>query len=589
MNINDKWHEWTVKELLGEGSFGKVYRIERQEYGHTYVSALKELHIPNSQTEIAAMQNEGLDEESMTAYFEGMIENILTELVLMSELRGNSNIVSYEDHEVVKLKDRYGWIVYIRMELLVPLYDYLKQHTMTVQDVLRMGIDLCKALELCQKNRIIHRDIKPENIFYSPQGTFKLGDFGIARELEKTMDGMTKTGTPSYMAPEVYNGEKYNSTVDIYSLGIVLYRFLNNNRTPLLPDYPNPISFKDRREANSRRMSGEPLPAPCNADTRLGEIILKACAYDPKDRYQNAESFRKDLESVMDQQQETVVVRPDDIDSGSASKQTPKSVTEPGSGTEITMSMEEASANAGEPATEKPIRKKRKPVLFVLIVLAIVAACVTSYGYSYYHHTVPALVNMAAEEAQMYVEEEGLQYAVSDKAYSDSVPKGAVINQSPAEGSVVKKGTLVEVVLSKGVKKIKVPDVVGMTEDEAKEALQETGLKVKTEEEVSYEYEEGAVINQSIAAGKKVKKKTVVEITICVREEYVWNPGTTYRPSKKKSSSGSSGGSQEDPTTSGYDPTDQPTTSSSGGDSGNSGTQGNSNGDTGGGGNTDEE
>ena len=85
-----------------------------------------------------------------------------------------------------------------------------------------MGLDLSKALGYCRKLHIIHRDVKPENIFVSRFGDFKLGDFGIARELERTMSGFSKKGTYSYMAPEMYKGEKYDSRVDIYSLGIVL-------------------------------------------------------------------------------------------------------------------------------------------------------------------------------------------------------------------------------------------------------------------------------------------------------------------------------------------------------------------------------
>ena len=87
-----------------------------------------------------------------------------------------------------------------------------------------MGVDICKALELYQKYNIIHRDIKPENIFVSDNGDFKLGDFGIARTIEKTMSDLSKKGTYNYMAPEVYQGGEYGFSVDLYSLGIVLYR-----------------------------------------------------------------------------------------------------------------------------------------------------------------------------------------------------------------------------------------------------------------------------------------------------------------------------------------------------------------------------
>lgn len=113
------------------------------------------------------------------------------------------------------------------------------------------------------------------------------------------------------MAPEVYKGMTYNSTVDIYSLGIVLYRFLNNNRAPFLPSYPNPIRYSDKERANVLRISGEPLPKPCNAEGRLAEIVLKACAYNPGDRYESARDMKNALLSVLYSEQETSMIFPD--------------------------------------------------------------------------------------------------------------------------------------------------------------------------------------------------------------------------------------------------------------------------------------
>ena len=171
------------------------------------------------------------------------------------------------------------------MELLTPLLKYTRDHAMKRDDVVRLGIDMCRALELCKRHNIIHRDIKPENIFVSNNGKYKLGDFGIARTVEKTTGGGSKKGMYTYMAPEAYKGLPYGVTVDIYSLGIVLYRYLNNNRAPFLSLPPAQISHTDANMALERRMSGEAIPAPENADEQLAEIVLKACAYDPKARY----------------------------------------------------------------------------------------------------------------------------------------------------------------------------------------------------------------------------------------------------------------------------------------------------------------
>ena len=296
MKEQQVFNDWTIRECIGKGAFGSVYHITREDFGREYEAALKIIEIPKEQAEVDVIRNEGLEEESITEYFKDIVEELVDEFALMSKLKGNSNIVSYEYHSVVPKEDSFGWNIYIRMELLKPFTSYIKEHTLTVRDVIKLGIDMCHALEVCQKYNIIHRDIKPENIFVSNIGDFKLGDFGIARQLEKTSSGLSKKGTYTYMAPEVYKGLPYNSTVDIYSLGIVLYRFLNNNRAPFLPAAPAVIHFSDREKANVMRMSGEKLPNPCNATGRLAEIVLKACAYDPKERYESAYEMRQDLQ-----------------------------------------------------------------------------------------------------------------------------------------------------------------------------------------------------------------------------------------------------------------------------------------------------
>lgn len=297
--LSKVWPQWKVVKELGEGSFGKVYQIERNDVGGSYQAALKVITIPKNASEISDVLSEGMDMNSATQYFHGMMEEIVKEFAMMERLKGNTNIVAYEDHEVISREGSVGWDILIRMELLTPLSDYMMKHTLGEKDVIKLGIDLCKALELCQQYNIIHRDIKPENIFVSELGDFKLGDFGVARTAEKTMSGMSKKGTYTYMAPEVYKGEAYNATVDLYSLGIVLYRLVNDYRTPFLPPAPQMITFNDRERAQMRRMEGEQFPDPTKGSRELTEIIRKAAAYQPKDRYASPAQMRADLEALL--------------------------------------------------------------------------------------------------------------------------------------------------------------------------------------------------------------------------------------------------------------------------------------------------
>ena len=301
---------WKLTQLIGEGSFGRVYEAEREDFGRVYKSAIKIITIPQSQAEIKSIMAEDMDEESVSAYFRGFVEELVDEFSLMSKLKGNSNIVSYEDHSVIQHAHGIGWDILIRMELLVPFLDYLRKKTLTKKDIMQLGIDICLALELCQKYNIMHRDIKPENIFVSENGDFKLGDFGIARTAEKTTSGLSKKGTYRYMAPEIYRGESYGPSVDIYSLGIVLYRLLNDNRTPFMPSSPTPIKHSDSENAQAKRMSGVTIPPPKNADGRLAEIVLKACAYNPKHRYSSPVQMRQELEAIQYSQEEALIIYP---------------------------------------------------------------------------------------------------------------------------------------------------------------------------------------------------------------------------------------------------------------------------------------
>ena len=302
---------WNITRLLGEGSYGKVFEIERSEFGQTYRAALKVITVPQSSAEVRSVISEGMSVSQAEAYFHGIVEELMHEFSIMFKLKGTANIVSCEDLRVLEHPDGIGWDILIRMELLHPLLPYVYEHPMARRDIIRLGIDICKALELCQRYNIIHRDIKPENIFISDNGDYKLGDFGIARTIERTTSGLSKKGTYSYMAPEVYAGKEYGFSVDTYSLGLVLYRMLNKNRGPFLPQPPEAITYDSREQALARRMSGEPLPRPFYGEGRLGEIVLKACAFDPKDRYSSPQQLRQELEAILYTQTDAAVIYPD--------------------------------------------------------------------------------------------------------------------------------------------------------------------------------------------------------------------------------------------------------------------------------------
>ena len=291
---------WEIIKEIGHGAYGHVYEIRKSEYGITALSALKVVRIPSSQNEVESALSDGMDIRSVANYFKGFVDELAGEIAVMTRLQGHPNIVSYQDHHIEEVDDGIGWEILIRMELLESLVKYQLHNPDISEDlVIKLGIDIANALCVCQKNGIIHRDIKPDNIFWDKTSeAFKLGDFGVARALEKTTGGLSKKGTESYMAPEVYKGKAYGKTVDIYSLGILLYRCANRNRLPFYPITGNMVNYEQRESAMIRRMNGEPIPAPCAASPELAAIILKACEYEPENRYQNAVEMKAALEHL---------------------------------------------------------------------------------------------------------------------------------------------------------------------------------------------------------------------------------------------------------------------------------------------------
>ena len=289
---------WKEVELIGEGSYGKVYKAKKEEFGVVTYSAIKQIEIPKMDSEIKNLKSEGMTNAEITKYFEKSVGKWVEEINFMAIFKDSENIVNIEDYEVLPKEKNIGWIINIRMELLNNLESYIYEHNITDKDILKMAIDVTNALEDCEENNVVHRDIKPDNIFVNKKGVYKVGDFGIAKKIETSASNMSKKGTDNYMAPELYKNERGNKTVDIYSLGIMLYRFFNYNRLPFLPDYPNEITPEARENALYMRIAGEKMYPPINAPREIAEIILKACNYYSKDRYQSATELKEDLQRV---------------------------------------------------------------------------------------------------------------------------------------------------------------------------------------------------------------------------------------------------------------------------------------------------
>ena len=302
MSSINTWPGWEMVRQIGAGSFGTVYEIETKEDGVIRKAALKVMSIPPSRADIQVLYDSGIatSQEEATTYINYQIETVSQEFRVMAALKGTPNIVSFENHMVLPHEGWPGADLLIRMELLTPLNQYLRSHVMDEEEVIRLGMDICNALQTCHAMTppILHRDIKAANVMVDDDHHFKLGDFGVARVMEGSKSAHTMAGTEDYMAPEVVQMTGYRATADLYSLGILLYRMLNNNRNPFLPTEGS-LTAEIRNEARLKLLNGVPVPPPMNGSKDLYNVIRKVLSYDPKDRYQTAADFRAALEGCL--------------------------------------------------------------------------------------------------------------------------------------------------------------------------------------------------------------------------------------------------------------------------------------------------
>jgi TPR repeat protein len=277
---------WKVRKVIGEGSSGKVYLAEN----NGRKSAIKHIVIPDDG------ETDGKDAREVTDYYQPYVERIKREIEILQKLYGNPNVVSYMNHEIREIKDRGGWEILIRMDYWTSFKEHIETNGMKFIDVLTMGKHLCNALKECREKNIIHRDIKGNNILIdSERKLYKLSDFGASIILKNMTHGKTKTGTEEYMAPEIIRNEKYDYRVDMYSLGIVMYKLLNDNRLPFFKAGGN---VEDREKALDSLRRGEELPPLNRWGERMDGFLRTACAFDPDNRYRTFEEMIKELDDI---------------------------------------------------------------------------------------------------------------------------------------------------------------------------------------------------------------------------------------------------------------------------------------------------
>lgn len=294
---NLDYQNWKPVRTLGSDSYGTVYEIARDDgFGMVDHAALKVLSIPAAPEDFDALVAEGRAPEEVTALFHRQVETIARQLMAVDAISDDPNLLRCEDHVIRAHADGRGWDIYVRTELLPSLPDYLRNHPHGEADIIRLGAGLCSALETCHRRGIVHGDIKPRNVFvgggnFNEQVTYKLGDFGMAQfsAVDNTND---------FMAPEVLCGAEVSPASDLYSVGMVLYWALNERRIPFVPLPPTAVEASDLAIAREQRLRGDPLPEPLHGSQALKNVVMRACADDPAQRYASVEEFRAALLAV---------------------------------------------------------------------------------------------------------------------------------------------------------------------------------------------------------------------------------------------------------------------------------------------------
>jgi beta-lactam-binding protein with PASTA domain/predicted Ser/Thr protein kinase len=384
----------------------------------------------------------------------------------------------------------------------------------TLREILREGrkvlperalevvADVLGALDYSHRAGIVHRDIKPANVMLTPNGSVKVMDFGIARAIADSSATMTATaavvGTAQYLSPEQARGEQVDARSDIYSTGCLLYELLTG-RPPFVGDSPVSVAYQHVREDAPPPSTFDPQISPA-----IDAIVAKALAKRTEERYQSAAEMRADIQRALAGQQ----IAAPAVTSEATQAYMPL-LSEPTQALTTAMPVE-------EPLEDHPNRRRAAYVLLGVAVLAVFVAAAI-FGREFFAKSdvvqvpVPNVVDLTRAKAIKALDRVGLKADITLRNSND-VKKGVVLTQDPPLGTLVDKGSKVQLTVSAGKKMVQIPpDIVDMNLQDAEAALQDVGLRSKPIEEHSTETK-GQVTRTDPLPGTEVAVGTVVTV-----------------------------------------------------------------------------
>ena len=506
---------YRILRKLGSGGMANVYLAEDEELGRRVAIKILNERYANDELFIERFRREaksaaGLSHPNIVSIYD----------------RGEAEGTYYIAMEVIEGRSL--------KELI------LTRGALPVDTAIGYAKQLLEALRFAHRHGIIHRDIKPHNVLVSAdqhvkanEPRLKVTDFGIARHGASQMtEAGSIMGTAQYLSPEQARGAPVTAASDLYSAGVVLYEMLTG-KVPFTGDSAIEIAMKHVNE-----LPRPPSNLRAEIPPELDQIVLRALAKEPEDRYQTAEEFIEDLERV-----EAGLP----ISRATATAATALLVAPVGDATEV-LSAESptrvvapppsAPATPRRPPTYPPAggygeppRKRRRWVPWLLVLLLLAAAAFAGWWvYSQIQEqldasepvAVPNVEGIERELAVERIERAGLEAEVQEEASSDVEPN-FVISQSPDAGARIAQGETVTIVVSTGPRLVQVPRVVGLTFEEAIEVLEDAGLDWRRVNVFS-EREEGIVASQNPRADQEVEEGTEVVIRVSQGTEQVAVP-----------------------------------------------------------------
>lgn len=458
---------YEIIEKLGEGGMANVYKAK--------CKILKRF------TTIKILKQELTNDEEFVRKFKD-------EAMEVAKLSDN-NIVKVYD---IGVEDNLHYIV---MEYIdgKTLKEYISEKgVLSIKEALDFSIQICNGLVIAHDIELIHRDIKSQNILVSNHGNIKVTDFGIA----KSSDSATITnsgkilGSAYYISPEQARGNFVDCRSDIYSFGVVMYEMFTG-RLPFTHGTPVNVALQ-----HIQVDPVEPMDIVKKLPIGINNLIIKCLQKNPALRYQNSKELRDDLKALQNNKKYFV--------------------------TRCNMLDKTTVMSAVTPPIPTKLKKNnvfRNIVIVLLLILAIIVS-IMSFKFSGLvgkfsaDISVPSFLGKTGVQYERELEELGLNYKISGYVESD-LEKNFVVDIYPKEGTIVKKGDTIKIVLSDGVELVDVPNIVNMTLDKARLVLQREGLTIgNIEERFSDVYERGVIMIQNPSQTSKIGKNETISVVI---------------------------------------------------------------------------